>query len=168
MPIAAPRSQPLCSIYTDDLLALETHSHNTSSMASPTTFRHQKGPPLPDRPPQSRCIGSQAGQDLSAQPHRCLLFCLGSGPPCHPSRQCTGRYSLVVHLARVLERGVSLLPAPQPSQSNLSNASVAWGCGATWSGHWFQDSWPPSWASLPITPKEQVPIILAVALWGHL
>ncbi len=33
--------------------------------------------------------------------------------------------------------GVSLLPAAKPSQVILLDASAVWGCGATWSGHWF-------------------------------
>ena len=49
--------------------------------------------------------------------------------------------------------------------SNVSN----WGCGAVGShGQWFQLCWPPSWREVHITFKELVPVVIAVALWGHL
>ena len=44
-----------------------------------------------------------------------------------------------------------------------------WGCGAVGShGQWFQLCWPPSWREVHITFKELVPVVIAVALWGHL
>ena len=62
--------------------------------------------------------------------------------------------------------GVSLLPAAEPSQFIWSDASGSWGCGAAWNGCWFQIPWPSTWSSTPITPKELVPIVAAVAIWG--
>ncbi len=64
--------------------------------------------------------------------------------------------------------GVSLLPAAEPSQSILSDASGSWRCGATWNGRWFQIPWPPSWVTTSVAPKELVPIVVAIALWGAL
>ena len=34
-------------------------------------------------------------------------------------------------------------------------------------GAWFRFSWPPLWTALHITVKEFLPIVLAVAMWGH-
>lgn len=49
-----------------------------------------------------------------------------------------------------------------------SDASGSWGCGAyTSAGQWFQYKWPPSWASVHITAKELLPIIMASVVWGH-
>lgn len=62
--------------------------------------------------------------------------------------------------------GVSLLPPAEPSQSILSDASGSWGCGAYWEGRWFQIPWPQSWESTNIAPKELIPIVMAVAVWG--
>lgn len=56
----------------------------------------------------------------------------------------------------------------RPHQVTLtSDASGQWGCGAFSSfGQWFQCHWPESWASIHITVKELVPIVLACAIWG--
>ena len=48
-----------------------------------------------------------------------------------------------------------------------------WGCGAFSSqGLWFQLRWPPSWGGggggVHITFKELVPVVMSVALWGHM
>ena len=47
-----------------------------------------------------------------------------------------------------------------------TDASGSWGCGAVWSQNWFHCPWNEAWAGVPITTKELVPIVLAVALWG--
>ena len=50
-----------------------------------------------------------------------------------------------------------------------SDASGSWGCGAFSSeGQWFQCMWSSSWASVHITVKELLPVIMACALWGML
>ncbi len=50
-----------------------------------------------------------------------------------------------------------------------SDASGSWGCGAyTTEGEWFQLSWPPAWCDVHITVKELLPVVLAIAIWGHL
>lgn len=51
----------------------------------------------------------------------------------------------------------------------VSDASGSWGCGAfdTRSGQWFQLQWPESWLAVNIAIKELIPIVIAVAIWGH-
>ncbi len=49
-----------------------------------------------------------------------------------------------------------------------SDASGNWGCGAfTTGGEWFQLEWPEVWQEVHITVKELLPVVLAVAIWGH-
>lgn len=56
----------------------------------------------------------------------------------------------------------------QPMTTVTSDASGGWGCGAFSSdGQWFQCRWPGSWDSVHITVKELLPIVVAIALWGH-
>jgi len=64
--------------------------------------------------------------------------------------------------------GVSVLPPESPGFTLVSDASGSWGCGALSESRWFQLPWPVSWLNVPISPKELVPIIVAVALWGPL
>ncbi len=56
-----------------------------------------------------------------------------------------------------------------PRYEVVSNASGSWGCGAEWSGKWFQLSWNEAlnakeWS---IMPKELLPIVLAAVVWGE-
>ena len=62
--------------------------------------------------------------------------------------------------------GASMMPPELSVFSILSDASGSWGCGAVFKHWWFQLAWPPAWRGVPISPKEMVPIIVAVALWG--
>ena len=67
--------------------------------------------------------------------------------------------------------GVSVT-GPHPSQAwqatITSDASGNWGCGSFSSeGHWFQLQWPSSWATVHITVKELLPIIVSIALWDR-
>ena len=56
----------------------------------------------------------------------------------------------------------------QPMTTVTSDASGGWGCVAFSSdGQWFQCRWPGSWDSVHITVKELLPIVVAIALWGH-
>ena len=48
-----------------------------------------------------------------------------------------------------------------------TDASGAWGCGAQWGNEWLQCQWVSSWVSESIAAKEFLPIVLAVAVWGH-
>ena len=41
------------------------------------------------------------------------------------------------------------------------------GCGALFGTQWFQYQWPEGMDKANITRKELIPIILAVAIWGH-
>ena len=57
-----------------------------------------------------------------------------------------------------------------PFRAHLfSDASGLWGCGAFIAspGEWFQILWPPSWSGVSIALKELVPIVVALAVWGH-
>ena len=64
--------------------------------------------------------------------------------------------------------GVALMPqVSQPTVSIESDASGSWGCGARWDSQWLQWKWcgqAPEW---PISPKELLPILFSVAVWGH-
>ena len=55
-----------------------------------------------------------------------------------------------------------------PFEKITSDASGHWGCGAfTGTGKWFQYQWPGEWDTVHITVKELLPIVVAVAVWGH-
>ena len=54
-----------------------------------------------------------------------------------------------------------------PDLTLLSDASGHWGCGALFGTQWFQYQWPEGMDKANITRKELIPIILAVAIWGH-
>ena len=62
--------------------------------------------------------------------------------------------------------GINVIPQPTVSHSITSDASGRWGCGAIFNDQWAQLQWPPEWAQVTIAPKELVPIVLAVAMWG--
>ena len=64
--------------------------------------------------------------------------------------------------------GVSLMHPANTDTTIISDASGSWGCGAICDGRWFQLAWPGEWKDIHISPKELVPIVLAVALWGPL
>ncbi len=56
-----------------------------------------------------------------------------------------------------------------PRYEVVSDASGSWGCGAEWSGKWFQLSWNEAqnakeWS---IMPKELLPIVIAAVVWGE-
>ena len=65
--------------------------------------------------------------------------------------------------------GVSIFPSTVVGPSIFSDASGSWGGGAFISlDHaWFQLKWPELWSSHNISAKELVPIVMAIALWGH-
>ena len=54
-----------------------------------------------------------------------------------------------------------------PDLEFYTDASGTWGCGAYYHPHWLKIHWPESWRDYPITIKELLPIILAVAIWGQ-
>ena len=47
-----------------------------------------------------------------------------------------------------------------------SDASGSWGFGAVAISTWFHGRWPRHWASVNITAKELLPIVLAAGIWG--
>ena len=53
--------------------------------------------------------------------------------------------------------------------SITADASGSWGAGAFISlDHaWFQIQWPDSWSATNIAAKELLPIVVALAIWGH-
>ena len=64
--------------------------------------------------------------------------------------------------------GTAIMPQwTLPAVSVVSDASGSWGCGAYWGAHWFQRKWKGPSGDWPITPKELLPILLAVAVWGR-
>ena len=67
--------------------------------------------------------------------------------------------------------GVSMMVATGrnvPQAVMTSDASGHWGCGAFSSaGDWFQCQWPQAWATVHITIKELLPVVLACAVWGQ-
>ena len=67
--------------------------------------------------------------------------------------------------------GVSMMLVPSRTRYEAvvtSDASGSWGCGAyTSEGEWFQFRWPPAWASIHITVKELLPVVLSCAIWGR-
>ena len=65
--------------------------------------------------------------------------------------------------------GISIFPSSVKGPSLFFDASGSWGAGAFISlDHtWFQFKWPDLWASTNIAAKELVPIVIAIALWGH-
>jgi len=62
--------------------------------------------------------------------------------------------------------GISIMPPTNPPLTLVSDASGLWGCGTVHKDLWFQLQWPESWASVTNAPKELVPIVVAVTLWG--
>ena len=50
----------------------------------------------------------------------------------------------------------------------FTDASGFFGCGGVlMSSHWFNFAWPEFWATVDISVKELVPVVVAAALWGR-
>ena len=47
------------------------------------------------------------------------------------------------------------------------DASGSWGCGAFWGTRWFQWQWEGQSREWVIAPKELLPILLALVVWGR-
>ena len=62
--------------------------------------------------------------------------------------------------------GISVMPPSNEPFIIVSDASGGWGCGAMYANLWFQLQWPEKWYTVAIAPKELVPIVMAVILWG--
>ena len=73
---------------------------------------------------------------------------------------------MVAHIPAVVEWHFS--PASSSTYPlHLFRCLRSWGCGAREGSSWFRISWPVAWAHTHIAPKELVPIVVAIALWGH-
>lgn len=63
--------------------------------------------------------------------------------------------------------GAALIPRVGPQQTPLiSDASGSWGCGAFWGTHWFQWKWEGRAKDWSIAPKELLPILFGLVVWG--
>ena len=61
--------------------------------------------------------------------------------------------------------GVSMVPMPAiPLETD---ASGSWGCRAHWGSWWLQWKWEGPSIEWPISPKELLPILFAVVVWGE-
>ncbi len=73
---------------------------------------------------------------------------------------------------RIGWNGTSMIQAglceTTPESELVSDASGSWGCGAEWSGRWFQVSWDSAQQvkERSIMPKELLPIVIAAVVWG--
>ena len=54
-----------------------------------------------------------------------------------------------------------------PEFNTYSFASSSWSCEGCWGLCWFQFKWPEHLCSLPITTKELILVLVAVAIFGH-
>ena len=64
--------------------------------------------------------------------------------------------------------GSSFFPPPIPSVDVYSDASGNFGYGAVVAGlGWVQGQWPQNWATIEISAKELVPVVMAAAIWGR-
>ena len=55
-----------------------------------------------------------------------------------------------------------------PDFEFCSDASGSWGGGAVWDSQWFQTEWArfSEFMSMAIAAKEQLPVVVAVVVWG--
>lgn len=65
--------------------------------------------------------------------------------------------------------GTKFFPhTPEPGAHMYTNASGSFGCGGViWPSKWFRLQWPASWATVDISVKELVPVVIAAALWSR-
>jgi hypothetical protein len=65
--------------------------------------------------------------------------------------------------------GISLMPGRIPLSTPLvSDASGSWGCGAFWGTKWLQWQWDGPSKEWAIAPKELLPILFALVIWGRM
>ena len=63
--------------------------------------------------------------------------------------------------------GISLMPKLVTMANPLRlDASGSWGFGALWGSQWFQQKWEGPSKEWAIAPKELLPILFAVVVWG--
>ena len=64
--------------------------------------------------------------------------------------------------------GISLMPGITPLATPLvSDASGSWGCGAYWGTRWFRWQWVGPSREWVIAPKELLPILFSLVVWGR-
>ena len=65
--------------------------------------------------------------------------------------------------------GTGLFPRLPNGPPITTDASGSWGAGAFISldDAWFQIHWSSSWSATNIATKELLPIVVALAIWGH-
>ena len=65
--------------------------------------------------------------------------------------------------------GIALMPNTMSEPVPLvSDASGSWGCGAHWGKKWFQWQWEGPSLQWQIAPKELLPILFSMVMWGKL
>ena len=57
--------------------------------------------------------------------------------------------------------------AAQVSAPPVSDVSGSWGCGAYCGTRWFQWQWEGTSSEWVIAPKELLPILFALVVWGR-
>ena len=63
--------------------------------------------------------------------------------------------------------GIALMPELVTLAHPLkTDASGAWGCGASWGSQWFQWRWEGQSQEWAIAQKELLPILFAMVIWG--
>ena len=64
--------------------------------------------------------------------------------------------------------GIALMPELVAlSHPLMTDASGAWGCGASWGSQWFQWKWEGPSQEWAIAQKELLPILFATVIWGR-
>ena len=74
------------------------------------------------------------------------------------------------HLFLESWNGISILRPSRltrPDHEFYSDAAGSVGCGAVWGCRWLKFTWPQSYVSVAIAPKELVPVVMACAVWGR-
>ena len=96
---------------------------------------------------------------------------IGSHPGHHIRLNSTARADIIWwYLFADKWNGISLLwdsHTSRPEFTIYSDASGSWGCGGYWGLRWFQFKWPNHLCALPIAAKELIPVVVAVAIFGH-
>ena len=77
------------------------------------------------------------------------------------------RPELVVCFYGEVERSPYGSKVSMPAIPLETDASGSWGCGARWGSWWLQWNWEGPSIEWPISPKELLPILFAVAVWGE-
>ena len=123
----------------------------------------QEGTTIPNQPSAARMQGSSSMIDLSSavrDPDHWVRLNVGF-------RSNLRWWELFLDEWNGTSLCVGVVPV-SPFKTITSNASGRWGCGAfTGTGDWFQYQWPGEWDTVHITVKELLPIVVAVAVWGH-